>query len=96
MTREDLEKKIRAIIFDDEFEILGKVKWQNDKAVGPQVEQFKVDSLIALFQKETQNELEKQTNVYIGFTMPKDFTWENAVRGFSNGLYREIMKLGHA
>ena len=43
--------------------------------------------------KEIQEMLEKQTNMYIGFTMPEDFAWEDAVRGFSNGIYRELMKL---
>ena len=47
-----MDKKIRAIIFDDEFAILGKVKWENDKPVGKQVENFKVQSLIALIDKE--------------------------------------------
>lgn len=51
-----IEEQIRAIIFDDEFAILGKVPWKQDEPVGKQVEQFKVDSLIALIEKEVIGE----------------------------------------
>lgn len=98
MIRIELEKQIRAIIFDDEFAILGKVKWQNDKTVGPQVEQFKVDSLIALIKgrdNEIVKELEKQEQIMRGFTPPKDRDdWEDGLQSGFWGARKVLFEFG--
>ena len=38
-----MEQQVRAIIFDDEYEILEKVKFNNHETVSQQVERFKYE-----------------------------------------------------
>ena len=52
--KEDLEKQIKAIVFDDEFEILGKIKFNNEETVGVQTRRFIVQSLVALVEREKE------------------------------------------
>lgn len=98
MNKKDLEKQIRAIIFDDEFAILGKVKFKNDVAVGPQVEQFKVDSLIAFIKKrdnEIVKELEKQEQIMRGFTPQKGRdNWDDGLQSGFWGARKVLFEFG--
>ena len=86
-----MEQQVRAIIFDDEYEILEKVKFNNHETVSQQVERFKVESLIALFQSELQSH-DATLLARIEEMVGKDY-WGDCRDGFQAKLIDDIKKL---